>query len=45
MMVGGFDQGRELSLEERDRVLALKEQVEERANRQFSVFEPLLLKT
>ncbi len=37
-MLGGFGEGRDLAPEEQEMALALKPQVEERANQQYSTF-------
>jgi cystatin-A/B len=40
-MLGGFGNAQELEPEERERIVACKGIVEERANRQFTEFEPV----
>ncbi len=44
-MLGGFSEGRELSPEEVEMVMALKPHIETQANRPFEVFTPVAVKS
>lgn len=44
-MVGGFSEGRDLSEEELELVLAMKDQIEESAQKKFDTFEPIKIKS